>query len=294
MSNEHSILIVDSNAAFATMLQEALEQGSEYHVAVSTNGDEALQTLTAAGFDMAIVDMGLTDPDGAMLAHEMRQQHPELRLMPILLRGEKLSSDLVDLGVQGILTKPFFFPELPGIVGDALARAVGESAGGPEPSATVEAPTRTEPPPAAEQVEPIAVSADRLGELHGRIPEKRMPRIVQAMTALAQEIGAEAVILTCREGLVAHAGRLSEGEANELAQVVGENWRTSVRVAEILGKEQLRFEQSVEGGEHMFYSLALADDLILSAALRTSVPLGMIRHRAKSTAETLRGLIDTG
>jgi CheY-like chemotaxis protein len=294
MSNEHSILIVDSNTAFATMLQEALEQGGEYHVAVSTNGDEALQTLAAAGFDMAIVDMGLTDPDGATLAHELRQQQPELRLMPILLRGEKLSSDLVDLGVQGVLTKPFFFPELPGIVGDALGRTVGESAGGPEPSATAEIPVSTEPTPAIERVEPVTVSADRLGDLRGRIPEKRMPKIVQAMTALAREIGAEAVILTCGGGLVAHAGRLSEEEADGLAQVVGENWRTSVRVAEILGQEQLRFEQSVEGGEHMFYSLTLADDIILSAALRTSVPLGMIRHRAKSTAETLRRLIGVG
>jgi predicted regulator of Ras-like GTPase activity (Roadblock/LC7/MglB family) len=111
------------------------------------------------------------------------------------------------------------------------------------------------------------------------------------MTELAQEINAEAVILTCGGGLIAHAGRLSVEEANGLAQVVGENWRTSARVARILGQEQLRFEQSVEGGEHMFYSLAIAEDIILSAALSISMPLGMIRHRAKLTAEALRSSV---
>jgi predicted regulator of Ras-like GTPase activity (Roadblock/LC7/MglB family) len=108
---------------------------------------------------------------------------------------------------------------------------------------------------------------------------------------LSQAINAEAVILSCRGSLIAHTGRLSAEDAEGLAQVVGESWRTSARVAQILGREQVRFEQSVEGGEHMFYSLAVAEDIILSAALRASVPLGMIRHRAKATAESLRELI---
>jgi len=93
-------------------------------------------------------------------------------------------------------------------------------------------------------------------------------------------------------GLIAHTGRLSAEEADGLAQIVGESWQTSARVAQILGREQLRFEQSVEGGEHMFYSLAVTQDIILSAALGTSMPLGIIRHQAKTTADALRVLIE--
>ena len=91
--------------------------------------------------------------------------------------------------------------------------------------------------------------------------------------------------------MLAHTGRLGAEEADRLAQVADESWRTSARVAQILGREQLRFEQSVEGGEHLFYSLAVAEDIILSAALRANVPLGMIRHRAKETADRLRAMI---
>jgi predicted regulator of Ras-like GTPase activity (Roadblock/LC7/MglB family) len=111
------------------------------------------------------------------------------------------------------------------------------------------------------------------------------------MNGLAQDLNADVVLLSCAGGLVAHAGRLAAEEANGLAQIVGENWRTSARVAQILGQEQLRFEQSVDGGQHMFYSVAIADDIILSAAMGTSSPLGMVRHSIKATATTLQRLI---
>ena len=269
MDNLPSILILDSNEAFATMLQESLTQGGEYRATVAGSGDEALQELAAAKFDLAIVDLGVTAPDGTPIARTLRQQYPDLRLMLIPLVGEEIPPELSDLQVQGILPKPFFLPELPGRIADALAISADEDPGGDQ-SASV-----------AFEAAPSQVTVSR----------ELIPDIVHEMNALSREINAEAVILTSGETLIAHTGRLSPEEANALAQVVGESWRTSARVAKLLGREQLRFEQSVEGGEHMFYSLAVAEDIILSAALRASVPLGMIRLRTKATAEKLRALI---
>ena len=271
----YRILIVDSNKAFATMLQESLEQGGEYSASVTTSGDGALQELGTSEFDLVIIDMGLTDPDGATIARMLRQQRANLRLMLIPLVGEELPPELADLDVQGVLPKPFFLPELPGRIADALARPM---VGTPDTAEGVEPDTASGR---------LAVSsAERID-----VPPEYIPEIVQEMTMLSQEINAEAVILTCERKLIAHTGRLSAEEAGELAQAVAESWHTSARVAQILGQEQLRFEQSVDGGEHMFYSLAIAEDIILSAALRASVPLGIIRHRAKETAEALRTLI---
>lgn len=274
MKNEYSILLVDSDEAFATMLQESLEQGGEYRATVTTSGDEALQTLAAAKFGLAIVDLGLTDPDGAAVARMLRQQQADLRLMLVPLVGEEIPSELADLDVQGVLPKPFFLPELPGRIADALARPVAKGPG------------------VAETVEPDA-APDQPVPARERVPEERVPEIVQAMTVLAQEVNAEAVLLTCEGGLIAHTGRLLAEEVEGLAQAVGESWQTSARVAQILGQEQLRFEQSVDGGKHMLYSLAIAEDIILSTALRANVPLGIIRHRAKATAEVLRTLVST-
>lgn len=276
MSSEHSILIVDSNVAFATLLKEGLEQGGGYRAIVTSSGNEALQALPAAEFDLAIVDLGLTDMDGIALARALRQQKPAMRLVLIPLDGTEIPSEASDLDVQGILTKPFFLPELSGHIADALARPVG---GG-----VADAPVDDDPGAAETEVAEATLSQVAVGE--GRIAE-----IVQKMATLLQEINAEAVILTRGEELIAHTGRLSAEDVNGLAQAVAESWRTSARVAQILGQEQLRFEQSMEGGKHLFYSLAVAKDAILSVALRANVPLGMIRHRTKATADALRPLI---
>jgi DNA-binding response OmpR family regulator len=279
MNNGCSILLVDSDEPFAVMLQESLEQSGEYRATVTTSGDEAVEALAAARFDLAIVDLGLTDPDGVAVVRILRQRQADLRLMLIPLVGEELPSELADLDVQGVLPKPFFLPELPGRIADALSRPMGEGADIAEAA---------EPGTVSSQTATVRERTSR------RVSEKHMTRIVQAMDALAQEINAEAVILTHGGGLIAHTGRLSAEEAGGLAQTVGESWQTSARVAQILGREQLRFEQSVEGGEHMFYSLAVAEDIILSAALSAGVPLGMIRHQAKATADALRALIGKG
>ena len=111
------------------------------------------------------------------------------------------------------------------------------------------------------------------------------------MNTLAQEVNADTVLLTSGGELVAHTGRLAVEEANELANAVTDSWRTSVNIAEILGLDQSRFEQSTEGGGYLFYSLAVIDDLILSVAVRAGVPLGMVRHRTKSAVEALRSML---
>ena len=51
----------------------------------------------------------------------------------------------------------------------------------------------------------------------------------------------------------------------------------------------LYIKASPRGGRS--YSLAVAEDIILSVALRANVTLGMVRHRAKSTADRLRKMI---
>jgi CheY-like chemotaxis protein len=279
-NNEYSILLVDQDEAFATMLRESLEQNNEYRATVTTSGDEALQALTTTQFDLAIVDLGLAHPDGAAVARMLQQRQASLRLMLIPLVGDELPSELADLDVHGVLPKPFFLPELPNRITDAMAR---HADGGPGTAGT---------PSVAATVKPDMAS-DQSPVLHQRIPKARIPRIIQVMTTLAQEVNAEAVILSCKDGLIAHTGRLSDEEADGLARAVCESWQTSARVAQILGRKQLGFEQSVEGGEHMFYSLGIAEDIILSAALRVSVRLGIIRHRTKATAERLRALVST-
>jgi CheY-like chemotaxis protein len=328
VGNAQSILIVDGNEGFATLLKQSLEQDGGYHAVLTTNADDALRALSATPFDLAIVDLGLENPDGSTLARAMRQQKADLRLMLIPIEGDTLPPEAADLNVQGVLPKPFFLPELPDRIADTLAKSVNsanasamlaiEQAIAKNPRATqpiVTDPALLDPkvtpivaepesiaasdtaPPAASKPKKDSASkgkrsptskADHTAEVRERIPE-----IIQEMNALARDVNANVVLLSCKGRLLSHTGAISVQDAVGLAQATTENWRTAARTAEILGQELSHFEQSTEGGEHTFYSPAVIEDIILSIALNTSVPLGMIRHRAKSAADTLRDILNS-
>lgn len=248
------------------LLQQELE-GMEMRADVVASGHEALRATAAADYAMAIVDMGLPDLPAAQLVRALRQEHPDLRLMVIPLEGEEIPAELADVSIQGTLPKPFFLPELPERIQQALSRPLTA--------------------PAQEKMEPPARAPAK--EAPARALAEEAPRdVLPLMSRLAQEVGAEAVLLIRGGELVAHTGRMSENGVSALTALVADAWRASTRVAQILGKEQLRFEQSIEGAEYLLYSLAITEDLILSVVVAGKVPLGMIRHRAKETAEEIR------
>jgi predicted regulator of Ras-like GTPase activity (Roadblock/LC7/MglB family) len=208
----------------------------------------------------ALQAVGAADYDLAivdLLVRTLRQEHPDLRLIVIPLQGEDVPPDLAGVDLQGTLSKPFFLPELPARIRAALSQGAAGSA------VQIAAPG-------------LFVHTAETAEL---------------MSSLAQDLGAESVLLIQDGGLTGHTGRMPEEEVVALASVVCDAWSTSARVAQILGKEQLRFEQSIEGEEYLLYSLALGDDAILSIVIEGKKPLGMIRHRAKETAEAMRRIV---
>ncbi len=257
---EQRILVVDANEAFAALLQQCLEEMGGLRADIAGNGHDALRATAAAHYDMAIVDLDLPDLPAEQVVRALRQEHPDMRLMVIPLEGDAIPATLNDVSIQGTLSKPFFLPELPDRIRQALARPVGTARPGKTPPP---------PPPAGEAA----------------------PSVLPLMSRLAQEVGAEAVLLIRNGELVAHTGRMSENGMTALTSLVSDAWRTSTKVAQILGKEHLRFEQSIEGAEYLLYSLAITEDLLLSVVVAGKVPLGMIRHRAKETAEAIREAI---
>jgi len=296
MADDQAILVIDSNVAFASVLKESLEQEGGYSVTVASSGNEALQLFGSDRFRLAIVDLGLDGPDGLTLARTLREHAPDIRLMLIPTNGEDLPAEANGLDVQGILTKPFFFPELPGHVADALARPMGGGTGGAAAASKPEPEPEPEPsPPPPEKKSKSAGRRKRRGAQRGSnlqaVIADRQDEILELMDGLARDVNADVAILTDGVNLVTHTGRFSDEDARALARVVAEGYRTASRLAEILDRRQECFEQSVEGGEYILYSLAVFEDVVLSVALLTNVALGMIRHRTKETTDELRELL---
>ena len=291
MNDVPSILIVDSNEPFAVMLQEGLEREGAYRASVKTDSDDALHALSENTFDLAIVDLGIDDAaglDGPSLARELRQLQNDLRLILIPLSGDELPSGLSDLSVQGTLSKPFFLPDLPGRIDEALAQPIIL-----EPKAETESEKVEESSEESEPKKPDFSSeqdAVEIAELF-ESPRERNQAITQELEMLSQEINAEAVILTRGEHVLASAGRIKSDDIDTLAQIVSDNWRASDRVAQILGRAQHCFEQSMEGGEHMLYSLSVTEKILISVILSADVRLGIIRHQVKQVVIALQSLI---
>lgn len=282
----HHVLIVDPNEAFATMLEQSLEDTGEYDATAVYSGRDALRTITTGKYDLAIVDIGVEDVEGPLLVRRLREDHPQLRIMIIPLDGDQVPDELSDMQLQGTLPKPFFLPELPERVGTAFS-----------------APLEVEPEEEEEEVEEVAEEEEEEmeeaeeeeeasdSEPSTAVTRDEIPDLTPHMNQLFQEVRAQCVLLSQGEELLCEVSQLAAAEVSALAAVARESWQTSARVAQILGKEQLRFEQSLEGDEHLLYSLALTRDLILSVVVEGRMPLGIIRHRAKETAEKIRGLM---
>jgi CheY-like chemotaxis protein len=268
------ILVIDPDMAFATLLKESLEQTQLYEIITANDGQAALGALAQDGWAMVILDLGLTDPPAGQMAQLVHTQHPELPLMVIPLDGDTLPPEIRTLSVQGVLTKPFFLPDLPGLV----ARAMSAPSPTPVSPAMAETP---EPPMQPAHAEP-GNGARWTGD---------KAKLAAPLSALARELNAETVMLTCGDDLVAHAGRLAREEAEPLGRVIVASWRASAQVAKLLGREKVRFEQSMqEGSDYVLYSLSVKGETVLTVALNSHTPLGIVRYHTKRAAETIAKL----
>lgn len=272
------VLVVDPNEAFATLLSEELKRLS-YDVDMCLNGVAALRAAQEHAADLVILDMALANPDALTLGQQLRALDSTIRLMVIPLMGETLSPQASALGIQGVLPKPFFLPELPGLIEAALSASVGPAA----TASPVPAPLPSPTPPETR------ATADVAG-LSSKAVTTNRTGVERLMTALVQDVGADTVLLTLDGKLLMSVGGLEATAVASIAQAVLRGWQASAEVARILGREQVRFEQSLGGGDYMLYALSVASNAIMAVAVRGSAPLGLLRHRARTAAEQITRL----
>lgn len=113
--------------------------------------------------------------------------------------------------------------------------------------------------------------------------------IESLMLELVQDLGAAGALLTGPTGLLTVVGSLTEDEIDAISRAVLQGRQASAEVARILGHEQVRFEQSTTGDNHMVYAIGV-HDAILILTVKGEAQLGLLRHRAREAAERIAGL----
>jgi predicted regulator of Ras-like GTPase activity (Roadblock/LC7/MglB family) len=116
--------------------------------------------------------------------------------------------------------------------------------------------------------------------------------ILRLLDDLNREVRAEAILLIAGLELIAQAGMLSRPQCRELTLLVAQSSQAAAQAASFLGERAGRFAQSLhEGSEYRLYSLSLGEGILLSLALSSNVPLGMIRHQCRQIADQLAKFI---
>jgi DNA-binding response OmpR family regulator len=133
------ILVVDDEKTLRHFLRlHLLEQG--YQVTEASDGKTAIRLITKNSFEVALVDLRLTDIDGLNVVRHLRQVSPKTSVI-ILTAYASLDSAIEALrqGAHDYLSKPFDTEELLASVADGIARqtAIPPTAQNSEPILTV-------------------------------------------------------------------------------------------------------------------------------------------------------------
>lgn len=113
------ILVAEDDASLASFLRKGLE-AENYAVDVAGDGHGAARLACEQGYDLLILDLNLPGSSGVEVLTSLRQHKPALPVLVLTARGGiEDRVQVLDLGADDYLTKPFSFSEL-----SARARAL--------------------------------------------------------------------------------------------------------------------------------------------------------------------------
>jgi two-component system chemotaxis response regulator CheY len=296
-----NILVIDSDEGFGNMLREGLESSGQYQAKCVHTGSNALEAVVEEHFDLVIVDMALTDMSPMTLVQAIREAKSGMRIMMIPLMGQELPDQVKSLNINGVLTKPFFVGDLPDLINNALGYRAFTP---PPPTISVPNPTLTLPPAtreSAQNVEAPISFDDNDSQMSAivSVPQETVrflraneAEILRLLEDLNIDVRAEAILLIAGVEMIAQAGMLSRENCHELMLLVAQSSQAAARAARFLGEQRGSFAQSLHEGEaYRLYTLTLGEGILLSLALSSNVPLGMIRHQCRQVAEQLSRFI---
>lgn len=115
------VLIIDSNIPFMVSLKQALEGTNAFEVSPSANAVAAQEALRSSEFDVAVIDLSLSETDVASLIEHIRQSKPAMRLM-LSYSTDEQARYAERLRPDGIISKPYLARDLIARLGEVQSR----------------------------------------------------------------------------------------------------------------------------------------------------------------------------
>lgn len=109
------ILLIDDEDGARRIIQFSLEAAAGWEVFTAASGIEGLSLAQTEPLDAILLDVMMPDLDGPATFQRL-QENPVTRSLPVIMLTAKASptehQPLLELGIAGIITKPFKIPAL--------------------------------------------------------------------------------------------------------------------------------------------------------------------------------------
>jgi two-component system, OmpR family, KDP operon response regulator KdpE len=116
------ILIVDDEAQIRRVMRTTLS-GRGYEVGEARSGEEAVEKMASARFDLVLLDVNMPGMGGLEACREIRGASEAAIIMLTVRNTEKDKVEALDAGADDYVTKPFSTPELLARIRAALRRS---------------------------------------------------------------------------------------------------------------------------------------------------------------------------
>ena len=246
-----NLLVVSSDISFGELIRQNLEELGRFRVCVVRGNGSSVAFVKEVDCPLVFLDTCLDENNLLEIGLEMRQANPDIRFVVISEAG--LYPVLEELSPEGYLTRPFFKPDLLGMM-DILF---------PNPQS------------------PITVSAS--GESGNDPPWlSDVTRAAQHLTRLTLESSAQAALITRDDQLWAYAGQLPQSATRELTDAVARYWDRQKE------NDLVRFVHLAStGAEHMLYATRLTKYMVLALIFDAETPFSTIHTQANQLVHSL-------
>ncbi|ESA35699.1 hypothetical protein N836_10560 [Leptolyngbya sp. Heron Island J] len=107
-----TILIVEDDSRIASFVSKGLKKAG-YQTQIVLDGEQALPLALSGKFDLILLDLGLSGMDGREVLKEIRAQAVQIPVIVVTaLDNDEVREDVLSLGAQAFIAKPFRFNSL--------------------------------------------------------------------------------------------------------------------------------------------------------------------------------------